>query len=84
MHLEIPVLKEWEANPKERVGICPPNVDYVHLNLSDDHQKNYSYLYLRVVKITYIFSKGTASNQIKENLKEKKEVGKFIFPKLSS
>ena len=32
MHLEIPVLKEGEANPKERVGICPPNVDYVHLN----------------------------------------------------
>jgi len=78
-------LEEGETNHKEGIGICPPNVDYIELNSSDEHKKNYSYLYLRVVELKDILSKGHEKDQIKSNLEDqKKEVGAFVFPKLHS
>ena len=77
-------LEEGATNPKEGVGIAPDNEDFVMLDTSDENQKDYLYMYLRVVKIDHNYKNYSKEGILAHIEEQKKTVGTFTFPKIKS
>lgn len=78
-------LEQGNYKLKDGIGICPENEDFIMLDTSDEHQKEYLYMYLRVVKIQNNFNYSASKEEILAKIEEqKKAVGQFIFPKIKS